>query len=382
MGSNVSAPCNAGARSVAMKVLFTTDMAVPYQVELFDALAALGKIDVTVLYSMRSHYSRQWDPITPSHNHEVLTELGPIEAQELVRRQDLVVFCGYHPNRIRSLISLRAKSGEPWCFWGERPGVFLPSWLGRIYRRIVLPELAASSAPIWCMGRWAVEAYRREFGPQRKLFNIPYFSKLDDFLAIDRAYLTERPCRILFSGSLIKRKGVDLLMEAFLAIAPERPDLELHFIGDGPMRDELRTMGAQFADQVHFHGFKQWSELPNIYAKADVLCAPSRYDGWGLIIPEGLASGLLVISTTCAGAALDLISRECGWVVPAGQLDPLVAALRAAVSTGRDERQKRIAVGRAIAGQQDARSGAIRVLAAIEETVMQARSLRNGYKTS
>ena len=57
-----------------------------------------------------------------------------------------------------------------------------------------------------------------------------------------------------------------------------------------------------------------------IGAKVAVLCVPSRYDGWGLVVPEGLASGLPTIATGRTGAALDLITTGAnGWVVEANQ---------------------------------------------------------------
>jgi glycosyltransferase involved in cell wall biosynthesis len=352
-----------------MNVLFTTPLPVPYQVELFDALAASGDVELTVLYTWRTHADRTWVSPGLAHNHHILMELSFTEAADFLRGRQLVVFSGYHPAELRRLIAVRADSREPWVFWGERPGYILPNWIGRYYRRAVLPQLISSLVPIWGIGSWAVDAYRAEFGPRRKFMNVPYFSRLDAFFDIDRSSAIEPPRRILFSGRLIRRKGVDLLLKAFIAIAPEFPELELHLVGDGPMLKQLRSMSMPVADRVHFHGFKQRTELPAYYADADVLCAPSRYDGWGLIIPEGLAAGLLVVSTNCTGAALDLLDNQSGWVVQAGSLDPLIRALRAAISTAGPARLARIAKGRSSVIGQDVRQGVARVLAAIEKSV-------------
>jgi glycosyltransferase involved in cell wall biosynthesis len=352
-----------------MNVLFTTPLPVPYQVELFDALATSGEVDLTVLYTWRTHADRSWDTQRLAHNHQFLTELGSTEAADLLRGRELVVFSGYHPTELRRLIAVRSKSGEPWAFWGERPGYILPNWIGRYYRQAVLPQLRSSMTPIWGIGSWAVEAYANEFGYSRKLINVPYFSGLDVFFDIDRLNAVEAPRRVLFSGSLIRRKGVDLLLKAFIAIAPEFPNLELHLVGDGPMLEQLRAMSMIVAERVHFHGFKQRAELAAYYADADVLCAPSRYDGWGLIIPEGLASGLLVVTTNQTGAALDLVNDQSGWVVQAGSLDSLIKALRAAVSTTGPARLARIARGRSIAVGQDVKQGVHCVLSAIKKSL-------------
>ena len=344
-------------------------MPVPYQVELFDALSASEKIELTVLYSLLQHSSRSW--ITPkiAHEYRVEGELNEAAARLLVERQDLVVFSGYHPRSIRSLIAHRDQLGKPWAFWGEKPGTILPGWLGRYYRALLLPELTDKQVPIWGIGAWAVAAYRSEYGQDRDVVNIPYFSDLKRFLQIDRLHSRTPVRRFLFSGSFIKRKGVDLLMKAFVALAQEVPNVELDLIGDGPLRPQLEKMSRPIVSQVHFHGFRQWEELPKYYAKADVLCAPSCYDGWGLIIPEGLASGLLVVSTNRTGAALDLVDTQTGWVVPAGQWEPLFEVMRAATLVSPDERISRIRRGRESVAPQDLSSGVDRVLSAIDDSL-------------
>lgn len=351
------------------RVLVTTPLPVPYQVELFDGLAASGKVQLTVLYEVLRHGSRLWDFPQLDHEYLVLDGTPAEEALALLDSSDLVVFSGYQRSDLRRLIRARAMSGRPWCFWGERPGFHLPRWLGQYYRALMLPDLRCRDIPIWGIGSWAVAGYRQEFGRKRLIANIPYFSRLSEFLAINRTAAEEAPRRILFSGSLVKRKGIDLLLRAFLAIADEHPALELHLIGDGPLREPLRRMALGKADRVHFHGFRQWCELARYYGDADILCAPSRYDGWGLVVPEGLASGLLVISTDCTGAALDLIDPDIGWIIEANQYRPLVTALRAAVSTEGAERIARIRRGRARASAQDVSAGVPRVLKAIDETL-------------
>jgi glycosyltransferase involved in cell wall biosynthesis len=71
--------------------------------------------------------------------------------------------------------------------------------------------------------------------------------------------------------------------------------------------------------------------LPREYAAADVLCVPSRYDGWGLVVPEGLASGLPVIATDRMGAALEFVRTGTnGWLIPAGDEESLLGAMREA----------------------------------------------------
>ena len=106
-----------------------------------------------------------------------------------------------------------------------------------------------------------------------------------------------------------------MLAQAFVRLAAERPNVRLRLLGDGPMAAESRRpLVRRVGDQVKFVGFRDWDELPGEYAQADILCVPSRHDGWGLVVPEGMAAGLPVISTAETGAAdrSDRIGRTAG----------------------------------------------------------------------
>ncbi|HEX7772365.1 MAG TPA: glycosyltransferase family 4 protein, partial [Pyrinomonadaceae bacterium] len=243
---------------------------------------------------------------------------GLMRACGSVRSADLVVFNYYRHTNAERLIEGR---DGPWCFWGERPGFHQHAWAGRLLRKWKLSKLHATPAPIWGIGKFAVDEYRREFGSQRAYFNFPYFSDLERFRSPQREEKDERV--FLFSGSLITRKGIDLLVAAFARLAREVPNVRLRIIGAG----ELRAV----SERVDFVGFRDWNELPREYAAADVLCVPSRYDGWGLVVPEGLASGLPVIATDRMGAALEFVETgRNGWLIPAGDEEALLSAMREA----------------------------------------------------
>jgi len=180
--------------------------------------------------------------------------------------------------------------------------------------------------PIWGIGKFAVDEYRREFGARRPYFNLPYFSDLKRFANSAHRERVERT--FLFSGALIHRKGVDLLAAAFVELAREFANVRLKVIGDGELREELEQTLRPVRERVEFVGFRDWDQLPDAYASADVLCVPSRYDGWGLVVPEGLASGLPVIATDRMGAALEFVETgRNGWLIPAGDQKALIDAM-------------------------------------------------------
>lgn len=317
-----------------MKVFLLTDIPSPYQVEFFNEIEARGVHDLQVCYLRGRDPLRHWRAGNIRHQAIELDSSADAlsRAREAVREADLVVFNYYRHAHAEELIERRARKGAPWCFWGERPGFHQPAWASRILRKWKLSRLHSSAAPIWGIGEFAIDGYRKEFGEARAYFNLPYFSNLDRFGP--RMTRTKTDQRVfLFVGSLIERKGVDLLARAFVRLAREERQVRLKIVGQGKLRESIAEMLRPVQERVEFLGFNDWAELPELYASADVLCVPSRYDGWGLVVPEGLASGLPVIATDRMGAALEFVrSGSNGWLIPAGAEDAIFDAMREAAS--------------------------------------------------
>ena len=316
-----------------MNITIVTKIPSPYQVELFDQISSTPNISLFVVYLRRKDNDRSWKARELKHNAYFLEDGSPHLISGHLEDSDLVVFGWYRDSAVRRLIRLRARSGKPWCFWGERPGVQFSGLLGMVYRRAMLWSLFANdNVPIWGIGQWAVEGYQAEFGMKRAYYNVPYVSDISKFLSIPERKMARQSRVVLFSGSLIRRKGVLELCEAFLRIAPDMPDVCLHLLGTGPLESTLRSM-AKGSDQIRFLGFREWDELQHAYAEADILCAPSRHDGWGLIVVEALASGLPVIASSTVGAARDLIQEgQNGWLLRERNVDELDVRLRTALS--------------------------------------------------
>lgn len=353
-----------------MKTCIITDIASPYQVELFNTVAE-SEPDFSAIYVRKADPSRQWEAQDIRHDHSYLEDLSPEVARSMMADADLCVFSFYGSPRVDAMMRQRAELRRPWCFWGERLGFRHAGLVGRLYRRWKLRSLHRHPVPIWGIGTWAVESYRREFGKRRRYFPIPYFSDLGRFDAA-RATGTQGDGRqvVLYSGSLSERKGVDLLARAFLRMAPEFPNWRLVLMGVGPLRADLQAQLAPLGEQVEFLGFKDWHELPDAYAQADLLCVPSRHDGWALVVPEGLAAGLPVIGTDRTGAAIDLIAPSInGWLCQANNLESLESALRAAAALSPDELASMSQAAAETARKHSLAAGAERLLQAAATTV-------------
>lgn len=316
-----------------MKVHVLTDIPSPYQVEFFSEIASRKTVELSVCYLRNSDPDRLWQPAQAEYRCWTMSDstAARSDAEQAALAADFAIFNYYNHPIAEHLIASRAATGKPWCFWGERPGLRKPRVAGTWFRKWKLKALRKSHAPIWGIGEFAVERYREEFGEERAYQNLPYFSDLDRFSCERRSGRAERV--FLFAGSLIERKGVDLLARGFLKLASEFPQVRLRIAGAGHLEETIGRTLQPVRERVEFVGFKHWQELPELYASADVLCVPSRYDGWGLVVAEGLAAGLPVIATDKMGAALEFVRTGVnGWLIHAGSEVAVIEALREAAA--------------------------------------------------
>lgn len=128
-------------------------------------------------------------------------------------------------------------------------------------------------------------------------------------------------------GSLIPRKGVDVLLEAFATLRQHRAAI-LVVAGDGPERPRLEEMarGLGIADSVRFTGEVAHPErlLQHVL---DVCVLASREESLPLGLLESAACGRPSVCTAVGGNAEVVQEGVTGLVVPAGSREALAAAL-------------------------------------------------------
>lgn len=153
---------------------------------------------------------------------------------------------------------------------------------------------------------------------------------------------------VLFLGTGYGRKGLDLLLEAFAAIAPRRASLRLLVVGyDSALpswRARARALGL--AERARFLGGRRDPEA--CFAAADLYVLPTRYDPFANSTLEALASGLPVLTSDSNGAAELLDPGVHGEVVPlAGARAALAGALESWCDPARVEAARGLARSRA-----------------------------------
>jgi UDP-glucose:(heptosyl)LPS alpha-1,3-glucosyltransferase len=128
----------------------------------------------------------------------------------------------------------------------------------------------------------------------------------------------------LFVGSGFERKGLAAALEAFAALA----DPAAHLIVAGksdPARYRGHADRLGIGARVHWLGARP--DLERWYAAADVCVLPSRYDPFGNVHLEALASGVPVVASTRAGGSEVVVDGRSGAVVDPTSVDAITRAL-------------------------------------------------------
>jgi glycosyltransferase involved in cell wall biosynthesis len=170
---------------------------------------------------------------------------------------------------------------------------------------------------------------------RKRNFIVPCITEVDERLPdnpdVCREFLERR--NIFFVGQISPHKGVDLLIEAFVTVAANYPDVKLHLIGEGgpefraELEREIKAVGLE--SRVKFWGFRddasQLLRFAYLYVHSS---PPSRFrESFGRSVVEAMAHG---VPTVCfrSGALQEIVLSEQTGVL----CDETVSSLAHAIS--------------------------------------------------
>ncbi|HEX5726814.1 MAG TPA: glycosyltransferase [Longimicrobiaceae bacterium] len=295
-----------------------------------------------------------------ARGHEVVASCraeSPL-AREL--RAAGVRLCGVRPG---ALLDLPRAVRFAWWLWRERPdAVLLTSWRStfwgaraarragaRVVARLGIVRVPGRGAAAFAFRRW-VDALVVNAAEIREAWAgaAAWFPASRIHVVLngvhppdgDRAAAGARLRRELGvswetlllggAGHLTRRKGFDLLLEAFARAA--LPHARLVVAGEGPALAELRERAAALGvgERVHWLGHRD--DVPRVLAGCDLFVLSSRNEGMANVMLEAMAAGTPVVATGVSGVrtalGADGDQPPAGWIVPPGDPDALATALR------------------------------------------------------
>lgn len=151
---------------------------------------------------------------------------------------------------------------------------------------------------------------------------------------------TAGPSRIVFVGSLIPRKGADVLLRAFARMRDS--SAVLRFVGDGPERERLEALGRSLAveGRLEFSGQVAPEQVADHLAASTLFVLPSYSEGRPNVLLEAMAGGVPVVASRIDGVVDTAVDGEHAWLFAAGDVDALTSALDDAMARP-DERRRR-----------------------------------------
>ncbi len=153
-------------------------------------------------------------------------------------------------------------------------------------------------------------------------------SSREDYASNQESYPNTR--HLVCVGRLCEQKGQLLLIEAARRLSAAGTDFNLTLAGDGELRGEIEALIRQYqlGARVRITGWINADAVRQHLTNARALVLPSFAEGLPVVIMEAMALRRPVISTYVAGIPELVHDGEHGWLVPAGDADGLVSAMR------------------------------------------------------
>ena len=322
------------------KVLYITNIEVPYRVRFFNELSKY--CDLTVLYERETSSNRNgtWAKSEGKKyrikylrgfklGNEGSFSLGILK--EIFGGSDtIVVGCYNSPVQMLAILAMRLMripyilnlDGE--IFLGEQ------GWKNRMKRFFL-----NGAEKYLVAGEKSAESVR-EIAGQKEV--IPYYFSSLSAEEVEKNSLKanqeERNDIILVIGQYFDYKGMDVALEA----ARMDQSLQYRFVGMGS-RTELFAQKYEIPDNVELIPFLQKEDLEREYRNCAKLVLPSRQECWGLVINEAASFGMPIVSTWGSGAAVEFLADNYPqYLAPPGDARRLVECIHKMI--GSDEEAK------------------------------------------
>ena len=145
----------------------------------------------------------------------------------------------------------------------------------------------------------------------------------------DEYKLEKESIIITYAGRLVKEKGVQKLITAFLRVRENYPNLDLFIAGDGDLYDELKQINNS---NIHILGKVPFEQVVRLMKDSDIFVLPTDYpEGFPTSVLEAVACNCFVITTEAGGSKELIINHDYGIVMKDNTVDELIETLSEAI---------------------------------------------------
>jgi glycosyltransferase involved in cell wall biosynthesis len=167
---------------------------------------------------------------------------------------------------------------------------------------------------IWCVNQEDAEYYIATYGVERRRIGRFPHAVSDSFYAPEPA-VARNPMRLLYVGTWIHRKGIDVLTAALDRVVRTLPEVEIVLAGTLASDAELRgQLSAEVSARTRVIPVANDAELRELYRSSALLLIPSRREGLPITMLEGMACGCPPLAAANSGMLDAVEPGDNGWL--------------------------------------------------------------------
>lgn len=336
------------------KVLFITNVPVPYRVDFFNEFAKF--VDLTVCFERKGASDREESWIKTKGLNFNAIFLGGIKVssdkafcpsiRKIIKagNYDNIIVSGYSSPTAMLAIKYLRRHNMPYILSSDG-GLIKDNGTG--FKHKFKSHFIKGANGYLSTGS-ETDKYLTHYGADKsKIHHYPFTSLYAKDIFENPAPIEEKKelrrelgmpeeSRIVISvGRFIESKGFDVLIKSAKNL---HENTTVYIVGGEPTDEYKKLIEENNVSNVNFVGFKTFSELVKYYRASDVFALPTRTDVWGLVINEAMSCGLPVVTTDKCVAGVTLVKEnENGHIVPIDDVNELSAKLNNLLSKSDEE---------------------------------------------
>lgn len=308
-----------------IRCVVVTNVPAPYRLPTWDLLAALGGVDLHMVYCAGAHIDPSQDGRSSRYQVHFLKGRYDIQDTRFSHadpsvwtllnsiRPDVIVTSGFIPTFLFAFA---------WAVVHRVPHVTMTdgtleserslSWKHRLVRRFVFSRTQSFVGA--CQG--STDLYLSYGLPRERIHVAALCTDNARFASVAAPRIQD----LLFCGRFIASKNpLFAIRVANLAAQRLGRRLVLRFVGKGDMEPTMRQLAQEVSEWVNvsFAGYLSQAELPLEYAASRVFLFPTSFDCWGVVANEACAAGVPSVVSPHTGVVDELIQDGVtGFVCP------------------------------------------------------------------
>lgn len=189
----------------------------------------------------------------------------------------------------------------------------LKEWIYKILSKLFIRYFARKAKAVRVINKKQTPEFLKKAGiDEKKIKVVPaFYIDFNIFKPLDFARGKPKKYDIVFSGRLVKNKGIMLLLSAIEKSKIQNPNIKLIIIGDGPLRSKIQKFikKNRLENNVEFAGWLPTiKDVAKIYNQSKMMVMPSFNEGGPRVTLEAMACKVPVI-TSKVGVMIDIIKH-------------------------------------------------------------------------